>query len=137
MSNAFYEKAAAKFGQALLSWTSGSGTLKVACIKNTHTEDLVNDEFWGDGPSADIVGSAVAIGSPSVGADGVFDGNDVVFPTLSGVQVGALIVFRDTGTPATSPLILWIDTMSGLPFTPNGTDVNVTWDNGSDKIARL
>lgn len=136
MANAFYEKSMQKFGLGTLSWTSGGTDLRCAAILATHTEDLVNDEFWSD-ISADVVGSPVEITNPSVASDGVFDGDDITFATLSGSEVGSLVIYRNTGTPSTSSLIMWIDDMSGLPFTPNGTDVNVAWNNGSDKIARL
>ena len=41
------------------------------------------------------------------------------------------------GTEATSPLIAYIDTATGLPITPNGGDIIVTWDNGTNKIFRV
>jgi hypothetical protein len=47
------------------------------------------------------------------------------------------VIYKDTGTAATSPLIAYIDTATGLPVTPNGGDITVTWDNGSNKIFKL
>ena len=134
MANAFYEKAAQKFGQGSLSWAA---TLKVALLKNDYVVDLVTHEFYSSITGA--VGTNQTIANPAVLADGVFDGDDVVWTSLAdpSEDVTQLVIYKDTGTPGTSSLILYIDTMSGLPFRPNGTDVNVTWDNGSDRIARL
>ena len=33
--------------------------------------------------------------------------------------------------------INFIDTATGLPITPNGGDIIVTWDNGANKIFKL
>lgn len=34
-------------------------------------------------------------------------------------------------------LIAWIDTGTNIPVVPNGGDVNITWDNGANKIFKL
>ena len=47
---------------------------------------------------------------------------------MSGATVEVLNFFKDTGTPTTSNLICWFDTATGLPLTPNGGDVNVTFN---------
>jgi len=62
--------------------------------------------------------------------DGVFDGTDVVFPNVSGTSVEALVIYRKTtGTSSTWPLIAYIDSgVTGLPVTPNGGNINITWD---------
>jgi hypothetical protein len=62
----------------------------------------------------------------SVGA-GSFDANDVTFLSLSGDSAESLILFVDTGTETTSRLLAYWDTASGLPLTPNGGDVVVSW----------
>ena len=33
------------------------------------------------------------------------------------------MIYKDTGSEATSPLIAYIDTATGLPITPNGGDI--------------
>lgn len=40
------------------------------------------------------------------------------------------MIYRDTGDPATSDLIAYIDAATGLPFTPDGGNQNVTWPAG-------
>jgi len=30
-----------------------------------------------------------------------------------------------------------MDTATGLPITPNGGDIIITWDNGTNRILRL
>ena len=58
-------------------------------------------------------------------------------PQVSGSTINAIVIVKDTGTEATSPLIAYIDTATGLPITPNGGDIIVTWDNGINKIFRV
>ena len=56
---------------------------------------------------------------------------------MTGDPSEALLIYKDTGTEATSPLIAYIDTATGLPVTPNGGNITVTWDNGTNKIFKL
>ena len=37
-------------------------------------------------------------------------------------SIEAIVIYVDTGTEATSPLVAFIDTATGLPITPNGGD---------------
>jgi hypothetical protein len=68
---------------------------------------------------------------------GVFDAADITFTAAAGDPCEALIIYKDTGSAATSNLIAFIDTASGLPATLNGGDVNITWDNTANKIFAL
>ena len=68
---------------------------------------------------------------------GVFDAADITFSSVSGDVSEALVIYKDTGTASTSPLIAFIDSATGLPVTPNGGDITITWDSGSDKIFKL
>lgn len=68
---------------------------------------------------------------------GVFDAADVTFSSVSGATVEAIVIYRDSGSSASSELIAYIDTGTGLPVTPNGGDITVAWDNGANKIFKL
>ena len=69
-----------------------------------------------------------------VTTDGTFDAADITFTAVSGSTVEAIILYKDTGTASTSNLIAYIDTATGLPLTPSGSDVQVVWSSGADKI---
>ena len=71
------------------------------------------------------------------GSGGAADANDVTFTSVTGASIEAIVLYKDTGTDSTSPLIAFIDTATGLPITPNGGDIIVTWDNGANKIFKL
>jgi hypothetical protein len=57
---------------------------------------------------------------------GTFDSADFTFSAVSGDPSEALIIYKDSGSAATSPLIAYIDTATGLPVTPNGGDITIT-----------
>ena len=61
---------------------------------------------------------------------GVFDGDNVTFPAVTGATVEALVIYRkNAGANTTWPLIAYIDTsVTGLPVTPNGGDIGITWN---------
>lgn len=111
-------------------------TIKVALIDTgTYTYNSAHD-FWDDAV-AGVIGTPVALGSKTTTA-GVFDAANSTVSAVSGNTVEALILYKDTGTNSTSPLIAYIDTVSaGLPVTPNGGDITITWDNGASKIFAL
>ena len=61
----------------------------------------------------------------------------MTFTSVSGPSIEAIVIYKDTGSEATSPLIAYIDTATGLPITPNGGDIIVTWDNGANRIFKV
>lgn len=69
---------------------------------------------------------------------GVFDAADVVVSSVSGAQFESVVIYNDTPAAESGKhLIAFIDTATGLPFTPTGNNVTVAWDNGSNKIFKL
>ena len=68
---------------------------------------------------------------------GVFDADNITFSSVSGDVSEALIIYRHTGTDSTSELIAYIDGATGLPVTPNGGDITITWDSGANKIFKI
>lgn len=126
MANAIYPK----YKESLISGGSNvnlsSGTVKVALVDTgTYTYSASHDYY--DDVSAAVVGTPQTIGSKTV-TSGTFDGADVTFSSVSGSSVEALVIYVDTGVAGTSPLVAYIDTsVTGLPVTPNGGDIAITW----------
>jgi len=111
-------------------------TIKVALVDTgTYTYSAAHD-FYND-VSAGVVGTPQTIANTTI-ASGVFDGDNVTFTSVTGNSVEALVIYKDTGNAATSNLIMYIDTgVTGLPVTPNGGNITITWDNGANKIFAL
>jgi hypothetical protein len=125
MTNAIYPK----FKEALLDASANVDlndlTVKVALVDtDTYTYSAAHD-FLDD--LSGVVGTAQTIGNTTV-TGGVFDGDNVTFSAVTGATVEALVIYIDTGNAATSRLVAYIDTgQTGLPVTPNGGDISVTW----------
>jgi hypothetical protein len=125
MANALYPKfkeAALKAGVNL-----ESGNVKVALVDlGTYTYSAAH-EFYSSVTSA-VVGTPQALASKTF-TNGVFDAADSTIPAVTGNTVEALVIYVDSGSAATSPLVAFFDTgVTGLPFTPNGGAANITWN---------
>ena len=101
-----------------------------------YTVDLAAHDNLDDIPSAARVAVSAALSSKTV-TDGIADAADVTFSSVSGDSCEAIVLYKDTGAESTSRLIAYIDSATGLPVTPNGGDITIQWDNGSNKIFKL
>lgn len=125
--NALYPK----WKQALLEFTANNDldgqTVKVALVTAGYTYSGANQYY--SSVSASVVGTPQTLGNKTF-TDGVFDADDVTFLAVSGSQVVSLVIYIDTGNPATSPLVAFIDSgVTNLPVTPNGGDISITWNS--------
>ena len=145
MANALYDRGRNKFARGDLKWlASGGDTFRCCLLKTAYSVNLSTHEFFSD-LGANVVGSGGASTRASCPAlttsdpsSGIVDANDATFSGVTAVgQCSYLAVFKDTGADGTSPLVAYIDTATGLPVTPNGGDIQVAWDNGTNKIFKL
>lgn len=134
MANTLYNKARELFLTAQINWSTD--TIKAILVDRQADDYSETDQYLADiAPSARVSGAVTLAGKSTT--NGAADANDVTFSAVSGAQLEAIVLYKDTGVEGTSPLIAWIDTAAGLPITPNGGDIIVTWDNGVNKIFRL
>lgn len=101
-----------------------------------YTVSIDVDDFLNDIPGAAIVATSGNFAGKTA-VLGVFDATDVVVSTVSGDVFEAVGIYKDTGSSATSNLLAYIDSATGLPFTPTGNNITVSWDNGANKIFKL
>ena len=135
MSNALYTKA--KQGLLDGSIDLDTDTIKAVFVDGAdYIPNLSTHQYLSDIPSAARVATSGALQNKTV-TDGIFDADDQVFATVTGDQFEYIVLYKHTGTEGTSRLILLIDTATGLPCTPNGSDITIQWSNGADKILRL
>lgn len=126
MANAIYPIYKAALLGGLSNIDMDGGTVKAALVDTgTYTYSAAHD-FYND--LSGVVGTPQTIANTSVTA-GLFDGDDVTYTAVSGNTVEAIIIYIDTGNTATSRLVAYIDAgVTGLPVTPNGGDISITWN---------
>jgi hypothetical protein len=81
-------------------------------------------EFASDLTGASIVARSGALAGKTT-TSGVFDANDLTITAVSGSAFTHVILYKDTGTDSSSPLVAIFDVSS---FTPNGGDINVVFN---------
>jgi 3-mercaptopyruvate sulfurtransferase SseA len=134
MAGHTYKKGAEARANADIDWLLDS--IKVALIDlNDYTPDYDADEFLADIPGAAIVATSASL-TGKTNVLGVLDADDVVLAAVTGDQSEAVLIYQDTGVGATSRLLWLYDSpgVPGLPITPNGTAITITWNNGPNKI---
>lgn len=135
MANTLYDYCRQRFLEAQINWMTD--TVKVILVSTSaYTPQTAVHQYLADiNVSARIAGPVTLTAKATTG--GAADAADCTFTSVSGATINAIVIYKDTGTEATSPLIAYIDTATGLPITPNGGDIIVTWDNGVNKIFRV
>jgi len=135
MANAHYAKGKEKILSGAVNYLTD--TIKVALVKNNYAQDLANDEFLGPSLSAHVIGTPQTLTGKSI-TNGVFDAADATFLTVAaGDTLEGVVIYKDTGVAGTSPLLHYIDTITGFPLATNGGDITVQWDNGAYRIFSL
>ena len=108
--------------------TQLTGALKVALV-DTGTYTYSDSHQFLSSVSG-IAGTPVLLADKTF-VNGVLDASDSVLTSVSngGVTCEALILFIDTGNPATSTLVCYLDTgITNMPVTPNGGDISIAWN---------
>jgi hypothetical protein len=133
--SALYGKARQKFLSGDLSWRDD--TIKAVLVDtNDYAVSIDVHEFLSDIPTGARVATSAALTGKTVTL-GVADADDVSFSTVAGDESEALVLYVDTGNAATSSLVAYIDSATGLPITPDGGNVNVVWDDTANRIFKL
>ena len=125
MANAIYPL----YKQALLDGAANTDindlTVKVALVDTGVYTYSAAHEFLTS--LTGVVGTAQTIAATTV-TNGLFDGDNVTYTGVTGNSVEALVIYIDTTVAATSRLVAYMDSgVTGLPVTPNGGDITVTW----------
>ncbi|UZA02091.1 hypothetical protein [Moraxella bovis] len=135
MANTLFDNARQMFLEAQINVKTD--TLKCMLVDTgNYSPQPATHKFLSDISSSARVTAPVTLTGVTTDG-GALDANDVTFTSVTGASIEAIVIYKDTGTESTSPIIAWIDTATGLPITPNGGDIIVTWDNGTNKIFKL
>lgn len=135
MANGMYAAGRQGFLEGTIPWLTSN--IKAVLIDSAaYTVNLSTHLSLADIP----VGARTAT-SPNLAnkttTGGVADADDLTFSGVTGPVSEAVALYKDTGVEATSTLICYIDTATGLPVTPNSGPIAVTFDSGANKIFKL
>lgn len=131
MANAIYPK----FKEALMGAAANStlnaaegttGVFAALVDTGTYTYSAAH-EFYSS--LSGVVGTDQEITTKTI-SNGTFDGDNVTYTAVSGNSCEAIVLYRkNAGANTTWRLIAYIDTsVTGLPVTPNGGDISITWN---------
>jgi hypothetical protein len=129
MANKLYPKSKKQFLQACID-LSAVNVRAVLVDTGAYTYNDAHD-FLHDIPSGARITVSGNLTGKAFGDDGSFDSDDPTFTSVSGASIEAIVLYVHTGTDSTSRLIMYQDTsVTGLPLTPDGSDVQITVDAG-------
>lgn len=133
MANALYPKGKEKFLSGSINIPSD--TIKAVLVSSAYTYSG-SHEFLSD-LGSNTLNTAQTLGTKAV-TSGAFSAAAPTFPAVtSGATAQAVVLYKDTGVAGTSPLIAFIDTITGFPLATNGGDIAINWDTGTYKIFSL
>ena len=125
----------AQFGTPANSTTTvdlDGDDVRVSLLDQTDSGAItVTTENYGQVDTATVVADSGALGSKTVGvvAVGTFDAANVTFSSITGDAADFLTFYKFDATPANATLIVtWDSATTGLPVTPNGGDITVTFN---------
>lgn len=134
MASLIYNSAKLKILQGTIDFDAD--TFKVALVNSSYvpnqdTHDFFDDitnEVTGTGYTAGGATLAgVALSQDNTNNRGVFDANDTTWPNSTIANATAAILYKSTGTAATSPLIAYIDL--GATGSSTGATFQITWSS--------
>jgi hypothetical protein len=130
MASALYDKGRDAFLNGDIDWTND--TIKVALVGAGYTANMATDQFLSQ--VTNVIGTPLVLSNKSSAA-GVANADAVTSAALAtGSTVTQLVMYKDTGSASSSPLIARVD----VPSTPtNGGTVTVNFDSGANKIFKL
>lgn len=134
MANALYDLGRQAFLEGSIAYLTDN--IKAVLVSSGYTPSTTTHQFLSDIPGGSRVATSGNLASKTSTA-GVANAAAVTFTAVTGAQCLYLVLYKDTGTAATSPLIAIFDTATGLPVTPSGGDITITWDTGANKIFKL
>ena len=142
MANQIYNSFKSKIGT--INWADAGIDIRVMLMSSAYAPDIDNEvwksdvdlsgeEISGTGYTAGgtlLIGRAIIDDPTNDWAE--YDGTDTVWPTSTITARGA-VVYMDTGTPATSPVIAYID--FGTDKVSTAGDFTVIWN--ADGVFRI
>lgn len=111
-------------------------TIKVMLLSSSHTQNIDTHEYIDDVSANEVSGTGYSAGGAAIGSkvvsvddtddEGVFDGADVTWSS-STITARYAAIYKDTGTPGTSPIIAILD--FGSDQSSSAGDFTIQWNS--------
>ncbi len=139
MANSLFDAGRDAFLTGARNWVADDMRLMLV-DHGTDTPDVNTDTSRADiAVGARVATTTATIANKTASGSGIANGDDVLITGVTGNSVESVDVFFFSNVAETSDtLIAFYDSAgSTLPFTPNGGDVTVVWDNGANLMFKL
>lgn len=110
-------------------------TIKVMLLTNSHSNNIDTQEYIDDVSANEVSGTGYSAGGQALANkavtqdntddEGVFDADDLTWSSSS-ITARYAVVYKDTGTPSTSPIVCIID--FGADKTSDNGDFTIQWN---------
>lgn len=127
MPRKMYPSAAQKLWEGEFDWVND--TIKVALLSATYVYSDAHD-FHND--LSGIVATHTLTGKSN--SLGILDADNPVLVIAPSSPITQAVIYKDSGVSATSPLMFFLDSANGLPFTPDGSELELEWFDGPNKM---
>ena len=135
MPNAVYN--ALKTGLVNGDINLGADTLKVILVSSAYVPNIDTHEDYADITNEIATGGGYTAGGQALSGVAILtdlpndraalDANDVTWSASTITAARGAVIYKDTGTPATSKLITYID--FGTDKSSSGGDFTIAWDS--------
>lgn len=135
MANAFYLLGKESFLKGEIAMNSDN--IKINLCSSSYSPNFTTDQFLAIIPGGAILATSANLGSKTTTL-GTFNAANVTFSSVASGSTGnRIVLYKDTGSSATSRLIAAFDSYTNLPVVTNGGDITVQWDTGTNRIFTL
>lgn len=138
MANQLFPTGRRRWLRGEIAWTSGGDDFVLVLLDASYTFSDAH-EFADD--LTGVLGDPATLTGVADLEDGVADADDV---SVTGVDLGdtatQLAIYKDTGSPATSPLLYFADDnddTTPIGRVGDGGAISIVWSNGPDRLFRI
>ena len=128
MASAVYPEALEGFGNADIDWLAHE--IRLILVDAADYTYSATHTFLSSVPAGARVATSGAL-TGKTNTNGTLDADDVTLTAVTGDPSEAIIIYdHDGGADAARRLIAYIDNYSGLPVTPNGSNIEIRFPAG-------
>jgi hypothetical protein len=135
MASAMFDPGREGFLDGSIDWDTND--MRAMLVKTAYSFSAAHKFVSELTPASNDNGRTTALGTKTV-ANGVAGAANTSLTATAAAACNAIVVYQYNAADAAARLICYIDSGTGLPFTPAaGQTVNINWDTGANKIFKL